>query len=76
MHRDNDVSLQLCPVCGGEGRIFQGSGYDGDLMNSEQRCEECEGTGGALVPVELIDLDDLAALLSQELREVAEKMRR
>lgn len=55
-----------CDVCGTEGRIYEACTiYDRDAGGHipDQRdigpCAECEGTGGMLIEVEPIELEDL-----------------
>jgi hypothetical protein len=65
----SDVTLQLCPVCDGQGRIYH-PGHQtfespsGNLIWDDwsEPCEECVGTGGALVPCVLIELEDLGLM--------------
>jgi hypothetical protein len=48
-----------CEHCGTEGRIY--SGYSNDPHpKDEGPCPACEGTGGEIVEVEPITLDDLS----------------
>ena len=57
IHRDTDITLQTCEACGGEGQIYHADGSQSwDFI---EICEECEGTGAALIPCELIELEDL-----------------
>jgi hypothetical protein len=63
---DTDVSLQLCPACGGEGhelvtiQVYElGCGFSHPDTVYGDRCDECDGTGGALVPVEPVDFEEI-----------------
>ena len=68
LHRNTDVTLQVCTCCGGEGRIYHAghgaTSRGGNLYWDDwsEPCKECEGTGGALIPCELIELEDLDCL--------------
>jgi hypothetical protein len=53
----NDYRLVLCETCGSEGRIYRG------LYEDERDCgpcPACEGTGGEIVEVEPIEMEDLS----------------
>jgi hypothetical protein len=69
---DTDVSLQLCPSCGGEGYelvsfwVYEhGCGVPHRDVAHGRRCEECNGDGLALIPVEPIDEEDLKQLFDE-----------
>lgn len=53
-----------CDVCGTEGRIAHFTGWrirpwGPEETGWEEPCAECEGTGGMLIEVEPIELEDL-----------------
>lgn len=52
---DTDYRVVLCEACGSEGRIYHG---DPDTGWSEP-CKWCEGTGGELIQVYPIEMEDL-----------------
>lgn len=70
--------LVLCEACGSEGcgRSLDPDdgtcdcryhGYDGNSpTNCEDACPYCEGTGGALIATEPVELDDLVPLVPRE----------
>lgn len=60
--------LMPCECCGSEGRIYvredfycRATGWTPGERDIG-RCEECEGTGGALIPSFPVDLEDLEFL--------------
>lgn len=50
-----DVQIVLCETCGSEGRIYRGL-YDDERDCGE--CPACEGTGGEIISVYAIDMED------------------
>jgi hypothetical protein len=52
-----DVRIVLCEACGSEGTIYSGTGWDGDYLYAD-RCDTCEGTGGEVINVERITMED------------------
>ena len=50
-----DVRIVLCEACGSEGRIYRGQ-YDDERDCGE--CPACEGTGGEIIDVARITLED------------------
>lgn len=60
-----DVRIVLCEVCGSEGRIYTPSYcFDeyGNHMDYVHDCPWCEATGGELIKVYPIEMDDLDAM--------------
>lgn len=61
-----NLRIVLCEACGSEGRIyFDVSDRDGPMEASEP-CPWCDGTGGELVevlPITMEDLDELVGVL-------------
>jgi len=55
MNAPEDFRIVCCEACGSEGRIYYGECDDG----FSEPCPYCEGTGGEIIPVEPITLDDL-----------------
>lgn len=63
----NDVRIVLCEACGSEGRIYHWTGrYDnyGNPMEYEEPCPYCDGTGGELIGVQPIELEDMEEFVS------------
>lgn len=52
-----EVRIVLCDVCGSEGRLYTSNG--GPDETDRGPCPWCDDTGGALIPVEPIDFEDL-----------------
>jgi hypothetical protein len=47
-----------CEACGTEGRFYTSNGNDPDWTDHGE-CPYCEGTGGELIEVQPIELEDL-----------------
>lgn len=61
-----DVRIVLCGACGSEGRIYWRSyrcDEYGNEMERSEPCNCCEGTGGEIIEVEPIELEDLPCLI-------------
>jgi hypothetical protein len=65
---DEDFRIVPCEACGSEGyesytaTVYEpgcGFGHDDVFLDYSRPCPVCEGTGGAVIPVEPITLDDL-----------------
>ncbi|MER9217909.1 hypothetical protein NKI48_03090 [Mesorhizobium sp. M0644] len=54
---NEDFRIVGCEACGTEGRIYHGECDDG----YSEPCPYCEGTGGEIIPVEPVTIDDLLA---------------
>lgn len=59
-HEEEDVRVLPCEHCGSEGRIYRGHPNDPNPTDCGE-CPFCEGTGGELISVEPITMDDLCA---------------
>ena len=66
-----DVRLDVCSCCDGEGRVYErvwvyerGCGFAHEDDADVGPCDECDGTGGALVPVEPVELEDVSEFLT------------
>ena len=60
-----DVRIVVCEACGGEGRRYVISGCEREtgypLEHDCGPCPYCEGTGGEIIEVEPIEMEDLDA---------------
>jgi hypothetical protein len=54
---DTDWRVVLCESCGSEGRTYRSSGGPDEIDYGP--CPYCEGTGGEMIRVEPIEIDDL-----------------
>lgn len=54
----NDVRIVLCERCRSEGRLYCGHANDPNPRDCGP-CPACEGTGGELIEVEPIEMEDL-----------------
>jgi hypothetical protein len=52
----DDVRIVPCEACGSEGRIYRGQ-YEDERDCGP--CPYCEGTGGEIITVQPIELEDL-----------------
>lgn len=57
MCRATDYRVVLCEACGSEGRVYRGR-FDDEWDCGP--CECCEGTGGEVIRVWPIEMEDLA----------------
>jgi hypothetical protein len=71
IERDDSEDFRIvgCEACGTEGRVQHITHTYVDFRNGgivecgwEEDCEACEGTGGEIIPVEPITLDDLVEM--------------
>ena len=60
----SDVRIVRCEACGSEGRIYHGDGSH--RLDWVEPCPYCQGTGGEMIEVEPITLDDLITLAEME----------
>lgn len=59
----DDIRIVLCEACGSEGRIYHGDGSH--RMDWVELCPYCEGTGGEMIEVEPIDLEDIEEFICE-----------
>jgi hypothetical protein len=63
-----DVRIVLCEACGSEGRFYVDTfmrDRNGEAIMADELCPYCEGTGGEIITVQPIELEDLDAIAGE-----------
>lgn len=70
-----DYRVVLCETCGSEGRLCYDTGIrcreTGAAMERYEPCPWCEGTGGEIIEVQPIEMEDLD-IIAGPAKEIAE----